>query len=125
MRENYTFYPGSLYAGKCLQGNAEHGWCALDNMCNNCKCNIYIRIHKLNKAAGCSEPQGFFSLSCVALGLLNQSEFVVAISLSCFGSRVSLLMVFWCPVYCLAIEVSALPFHFLFRVHVLRGGACS
>lgn len=52
---------------------------------------IYIRIHKLNKATGCSESQVFFffSFSCVAVGLLNQSEFVVAISLSCFGSRVS------------------------------------
>lgn len=50
---------------------------------------IFVTIHKLNKATGCSEPQVFFSLSCVALGFLNQSEFVVAISLSCFGSRVS------------------------------------
>lgn len=50
---------------------------------------IYIRIHKLNKKTGYSEPQVFFSLSCVALSLLNQSELVVAISLLCFGSRVS------------------------------------
>lgn len=35
---------------------------------------IYIRTHKLKKATVCSEPQVFFSVSCFALGLLNQSE---------------------------------------------------
>lgn len=70
---------------------------------------IYIRMHKLNNKL--LRTPGIFSLSFVALRLINQSELVVAVSLTCFGYRVS----YWWSsgvLYCLVIKVLALSIHF-------------